>query len=232
MPNVIEFAKKALHSGEHRSIVWTGYGGGVGKTISCAEILKRDFTLYQVTRICHKTYFDTIKCFNNKTRCKMKFSFLHLQKWRVLGSNHWWSWANCREKEYTVRSCFDVIRWYWPKYSWVVWHWPTFWLHWTFGCKISTLKLNQNSNKLWNWINCFVSDINIQRIRQHFGWKWIKISRIHQIDASRMGISSKDTNQTIMILQADEFNQNRKNLNENPKATLIKWMLTKLFNYS
>lgn len=55
MPNVIEFAKKALQSGEHRTIVWTGYGGGVGKTISCAEILKRDFTLHQVTRLCYKT---------------------------------------------------------------------------------------------------------------------------------------------------------------------------------
>lgn len=54
--NVIDFAKKALQSGEHRTIVWTGYGGGVGKTISCAEILKRDFTLHQVTRLCYKTY--------------------------------------------------------------------------------------------------------------------------------------------------------------------------------
>ncbi|XP_031638635.1 ribonuclease P protein subunit p25-like protein [Contarinia nasturtii] len=61
--NVIEFANKALQSGEHRSIVWTGYGGGVGKTISCAEILKRDFTLHQVTRLCYKTneeYWDPI----------------------------------------------------------------------------------------------------------------------------------------------------------------------------
>lgn len=56
VPNVIEFAKKALQSGEHRTIVWTGYGGGAGKTISCAEILKRDFTLHQVTRLCYKTY--------------------------------------------------------------------------------------------------------------------------------------------------------------------------------
>lgn len=54
--NVIEFAKKALQSGEHRTIVWTGYGGGAGKTISCAEILKRDFKLHQVTRLCYKTY--------------------------------------------------------------------------------------------------------------------------------------------------------------------------------
>lgn len=56
VPNVTEFAKKALQSGEHQSIVWTGYGGGVGKTISCAEILKRDFPLlHQVTRLCFKT---------------------------------------------------------------------------------------------------------------------------------------------------------------------------------
>ncbi|XP_055317953.1 ribonuclease P protein subunit p25-like protein isoform X2 [Sitodiplosis mosellana] len=63
VPNVIEFAKKALQSGEHRTIVWTGYGGGVGKTISCAEILKRDFTLHQVTRLCYKTneeYWDPL----------------------------------------------------------------------------------------------------------------------------------------------------------------------------
>lgn len=53
--NVTEFAKKALQSKEHRCIVWTGYGGGVGKTISCAEILKRDFPLHQVTRLGYKT---------------------------------------------------------------------------------------------------------------------------------------------------------------------------------
>lgn len=55
VPNVIEFATKALQSGEHRTIVWTGYGGGVGKTISCAEIMKRNFPLHQVTRLCYKT---------------------------------------------------------------------------------------------------------------------------------------------------------------------------------
>lgn len=55
VPNVTEFAKKALKSGEHRTLVWTGYGGGVGKTISCAEILKRDFPLHQITRMCFKT---------------------------------------------------------------------------------------------------------------------------------------------------------------------------------
>lgn len=49
--NVITFAKKALDNGEHKSIVWSGNGGGVVKTISCAEILKRSYPLYQVTRM-------------------------------------------------------------------------------------------------------------------------------------------------------------------------------------
>lgn len=64
VPNVTEFAKKALQSGEHRNIVWTGYGGGVGKAISCAEILKRDFQLHQITRLCFKMW--VFSCFSRK----------------------------------------------------------------------------------------------------------------------------------------------------------------------
>uniref|UniRef100_A0A182NKM2 DNA/RNA-binding protein Alba-like domain-containing protein n=1 Tax=Anopheles dirus TaxID=7168 RepID=A0A182NKM2_9DIPT len=52
--NLIEYAKKALEEGTHRSIVWSGSDGGVGKTVSCAEILKRHFELHQVTRICYR----------------------------------------------------------------------------------------------------------------------------------------------------------------------------------
>uniref|UniRef100_A0A2M3ZAU6 DNA/RNA-binding protein Alba-like domain-containing protein n=1 Tax=Anopheles braziliensis TaxID=58242 RepID=A0A2M3ZAU6_9DIPT len=52
--NLTEYAKKALTDGSHRSVVWSGSDGGVGKTISCAEILKRDFELHQVTRICYR----------------------------------------------------------------------------------------------------------------------------------------------------------------------------------
>ncbi|XP_055374447.1 ribonuclease P protein subunit p25-like protein [Condylostylus longicornis] len=61
--NVIEYAKKALDSGEYRSIVWTGSGGGIGKTISSAEIMKRDYDLHQVTRLCYQKieeYWDPI----------------------------------------------------------------------------------------------------------------------------------------------------------------------------
>lgn len=52
--NVVEYAEKALKSGEYKSIVWSGSGGGVPKTISCAEIMKRNFDLHQVTRLSYQ----------------------------------------------------------------------------------------------------------------------------------------------------------------------------------
>ncbi|XP_061508923.1 ribonuclease P protein subunit p25-like protein [Anopheles gambiae] len=52
--NLVDYAKKALEEGTHRSVVWSGSDGGVGKTISCAEIMKRHFELHQVTRICYR----------------------------------------------------------------------------------------------------------------------------------------------------------------------------------
>ncbi|XP_061399499.1 ribonuclease P protein subunit p25-like protein [Musca vetustissima] len=51
--NVVNYAKNALDKGEHKNIVWSGHGGGVVKTISCAEIIKRSYPLYQVTRMCY-----------------------------------------------------------------------------------------------------------------------------------------------------------------------------------
>lgn len=37
-------------------VVWTGFGQAVGKTITCAEIMKRESgnTLYQITRLCYR----------------------------------------------------------------------------------------------------------------------------------------------------------------------------------
>lgn len=54
--NVVPHARKAFEAGEHRAVVWTGCGsGGVGKSISCAEIFKRDQpNMYQVTRLCYQ----------------------------------------------------------------------------------------------------------------------------------------------------------------------------------
>uniref|UniRef100_A0A1Q3F483 DNA/RNA-binding protein Alba-like domain-containing protein n=1 Tax=Culex tarsalis TaxID=7177 RepID=A0A1Q3F483_CULTA len=51
---LIDYAKKELESGQYRAMVWSGTGGGVGKTISCAEIMKKDYELHQVTRICYR----------------------------------------------------------------------------------------------------------------------------------------------------------------------------------
>uniref|UniRef100_A0A1I8Q4B0 DNA/RNA-binding protein Alba-like domain-containing protein n=1 Tax=Stomoxys calcitrans TaxID=35570 RepID=A0A1I8Q4B0_STOCA len=51
--NVVTYAKNALDKGDCKNIVWSGNGGGVVKTISCAEILKRSYPLYQVTRMCY-----------------------------------------------------------------------------------------------------------------------------------------------------------------------------------
>lgn len=38
------------------SLVWTGYGPAVGKTITCAEIMKRECGLpvHQITKICYR----------------------------------------------------------------------------------------------------------------------------------------------------------------------------------
>ncbi|XP_021695645.1 ribonuclease P protein subunit p25-like protein [Aedes aegypti] len=52
--NLVNYAKKALEAGEHRAVVWSGTGGGITKTISCAEIMKKDFELHQVTRVCYR----------------------------------------------------------------------------------------------------------------------------------------------------------------------------------
>lgn len=38
-----------------------------------------------------------------------------IQKWRVLGSIAWWSWADCGKTKYTLCSHFNVVRWNRPK---------------------------------------------------------------------------------------------------------------------
>uniref|UniRef100_A0A336M4U5 CSON003478 protein n=1 Tax=Culicoides sonorensis TaxID=179676 RepID=A0A336M4U5_CULSO len=52
--NVIEYARNALDSGEHKVVVWSGSGGGVPKTISCVEVMKRHYKLHQITRLCYQ----------------------------------------------------------------------------------------------------------------------------------------------------------------------------------
>lgn len=54
--NVVDYAKKAMASGgANSSVVWTGSGGGIGKTVSCAEIMKRDMPdVHQITRLSYR----------------------------------------------------------------------------------------------------------------------------------------------------------------------------------
>lgn len=56
--NVVEYAEKAFNSGEYRSVVWSGSGGGVPKTISCSEVMKRNFEVHQVTRLAYQKWVD------------------------------------------------------------------------------------------------------------------------------------------------------------------------------
>lgn len=39
-----------------RTVLWTGFGQSVGKTITCSEIMKRKSgnTLHQITKLCYK----------------------------------------------------------------------------------------------------------------------------------------------------------------------------------
>lgn len=53
---MIDYAKNAINSGEYRSVVWSGSGGGVVKTISCAEIMKRENVFHQVTKLGYRKY--------------------------------------------------------------------------------------------------------------------------------------------------------------------------------
>ncbi|KAF5285455.1 hypothetical protein FQR65_LT02295 [Abscondita terminalis] len=41
---------------EKNAVVWTGFGPSVGKAISCAEIMKREYDnkLHQITKICYR----------------------------------------------------------------------------------------------------------------------------------------------------------------------------------
>lgn len=50
--NVLAHARKVIASGETRALLWSGYGNGVVKTISCAETMKREQTLNQLIKVC------------------------------------------------------------------------------------------------------------------------------------------------------------------------------------
>lgn len=55
MNSLIEYALKSIQANE--TLLWTGFGPAIGKTISCAEILKRRRkNLNQITKIAYHKY--------------------------------------------------------------------------------------------------------------------------------------------------------------------------------
>uniref|UniRef100_A0A1L8DXH2 Putative ribonuclease p protein n=1 Tax=Nyssomyia neivai TaxID=330878 RepID=A0A1L8DXH2_9DIPT len=49
--NMLGYARKVLNAGEKRKIMWTGSGDAITRTISCAECVRREFKVHQVTQI-------------------------------------------------------------------------------------------------------------------------------------------------------------------------------------
>ncbi|XP_063907569.1 ribonuclease P protein subunit p25-like protein [Zophobas morio] len=48
-----------------KSVVWTGFGQSVGKAVTCAELMKREYEnkLYQITKLCYRLveeYWDPV----------------------------------------------------------------------------------------------------------------------------------------------------------------------------
>ncbi|KAB0795494.1 hypothetical protein PPYR_12333 [Photinus pyralis] len=54
MRDLLSYAFKEFETAN--SIVWTGFGPSVGKAVSCAEIMKREYSseLHQITKICYR----------------------------------------------------------------------------------------------------------------------------------------------------------------------------------
>lgn len=57
MSNLLSHAAGILEDKAATAVVWTGAGVAISKAISCAEILKRQFSIeHQVTKLTYKTY--------------------------------------------------------------------------------------------------------------------------------------------------------------------------------
>ncbi|KAK5645362.1 hypothetical protein RI129_006662 [Pyrocoelia pectoralis] len=54
MKDLLTYAFKEFEAANF--VVWTGFGPSVGKAVSCAEIMKREYNgeLYQITKICYR----------------------------------------------------------------------------------------------------------------------------------------------------------------------------------
>ncbi|KAJ8966631.1 hypothetical protein NQ314_003398 [Rhamnusium bicolor] len=66
-----------------KSVVWTGFGSSVGKAITCAEIMKREYknSLHQITKLCFRSveeYWDPLKPELDQIVVKRKLPMVHI----------------------------------------------------------------------------------------------------------------------------------------------------------
>ncbi|KAF7282218.1 hypothetical protein GWI33_003018 [Rhynchophorus ferrugineus] len=66
-----------------RVVVWTGCGASVGKTVTCAEIMKREYnnTLHQITKLCYRSvdeYWDPLLSDMDQLVVKRKLPTIHI----------------------------------------------------------------------------------------------------------------------------------------------------------
>jgi len=79
--NVLEHALSNFSSS--KSVVWTGFGPSVGKAITCAEIMKKEYKhqLHQSTSICYRNvdeYWDPLLPELDQLVVKRKLPMIHI----------------------------------------------------------------------------------------------------------------------------------------------------------
>ncbi|KAJ3652340.1 hypothetical protein Zmor_018315 [Zophobas morio] len=66
-----------------KSVVWTGFGQPVGKAVTCAELMKREYQnkLYQITKLCYKRveeYWDPVNPELDQLVVKKNLPMIHV----------------------------------------------------------------------------------------------------------------------------------------------------------
>ncbi|CAH1977090.1 unnamed protein product [Acanthoscelides obtectus] len=79
--NLLSHALNEMPEAKH--IVWTGFGPSVGKTVTCTEIMKREYqyTLHQITKICYRLveeYWDPLLPELDQIVVKRKLPMIHI----------------------------------------------------------------------------------------------------------------------------------------------------------
>ncbi|XP_044264835.1 ribonuclease P protein subunit p25-like protein isoform X2 [Tribolium madens] len=66
-----------------KAVVWTGFGQSVGKTVTCAEIMKREHNiqLHQITKLCYRIveeFWDPVIPDLDQIVVKRKLPMIHI----------------------------------------------------------------------------------------------------------------------------------------------------------